>query len=57
MKNNQSESLREEIYHRIKDDIITGVLPQGTLLTEGRIWAPAPHLSGRPSSSCTRPAW
>ncbi len=37
MKNKQSESLREEIYHRIKDDIITGVLPQGTLLTEGRI--------------------
>jgi len=37
MEKKQPESLREEIYHKIKDDIITSVLPQGTLLTEGRI--------------------
>jgi DNA-binding GntR family transcriptional regulator len=37
MEKKQPESLREEIYHKIKDGIITGTFPQGTLLTEGSL--------------------
>jgi len=37
MKKKQSESLREVIYNKIKDDIITGVLPQGWLITESNV--------------------
>jgi len=37
MEKRQSASLREEIYSKIKDNIITGTLPQGFLITEGKI--------------------